>query len=486
MMPPEFKTFDHRARLAVIGGYVGLVLWLAGFIAWMAYVGATEDPAAWDNVTPSQAALSYAGGTGLAGVIGAFVLCACTPLGGWFKQNPAALPLLWRWPRALHDHRILDRGGSLTIKRFLVANGYLRLEAHGQRGFMADWYRERLPAVVEQLSSFGGRVVKIDDVSGERVAVTVELFQTAEAAQAVRDAQYEVPAPVEALTTPEHAAEKAAGWRERLCAVEVGSVVDTDQPWRLRLIDTHVLVAGSTGAGKASVLWSAILSPAPGVAAGVVRLWGIDPKRMELAMGSGLFATYASKADEIVGMLDAAAQAMLTRADHLRRQTRRFEPSTDYPLEVIIIDELGYLLALAGDRSTRQKLELALNTLLVLGRSVGFLVLAAIQDPRKETLPNRDLFPVRVAMRLPAEMVRLVLGPDALAAGAAADKIPVGEAGAGQAYVLDEYDARPQLVRAFWISDRLIQLYEQSLKDGRFGEHLSLRSLVEADATGLL
>jgi S-DNA-T family DNA segregation ATPase FtsK/SpoIIIE len=63
------------------------------------------------------------------------------------------------------------------------------------------------------------------------------------------------------------------------------------QPWAVRLRGSHTLVAGATGAGKGSVLWSLIRSLGPGIRDGLVRLWVLDPKGgMELAPGAPLFA----------------------------------------------------------------------------------------------------------------------------------------------------------------------------------------------------
>ncbi len=63
-----------------------------------------------------------------------------------------------------------------------------------------------------------------------------------------------------------------------LDAVSVGARED-GQPWRLQVGGSHVLVAGCTGAGKGSVLWSLIHGLAPAVHAGVVELWVCDPRR---------------------------------------------------------------------------------------------------------------------------------------------------------------------------------------------------------------
>ena len=87
----------------------------------------------------------------------------------------------------------------------------------------------------------------------------------------------------------------------------------------------------------------------PAIDAGVVRLWGFDPKRMELAIGREFFGDrYAADADEMVQLLERAHKEMHARADALAGQVRKFDPSPEHPLELIIVDELGYLVALAA------------------------------------------------------------------------------------------------------------------------------------------
>ncbi|MEV6038261.1 FtsK/SpoIIIE domain-containing protein [Nonomuraea sp. NPDC052116] len=66
--------------------------------------------------------------------------------------------------------------------------------------------------------------------------------------------------------------------------VEIGRQED-GSPWLLRLHGTHVLVAGATGAGKGSIIWSAIRGLIPAVHAGLVEVWALDPKLMELSYG---------------------------------------------------------------------------------------------------------------------------------------------------------------------------------------------------------
>jgi S-DNA-T family DNA segregation ATPase FtsK/SpoIIIE len=249
----------------------------------------------------------------------------------------------------------------------------------------------------------------------------------------------------------------ATSWRERLAAVEVGTA-EGGQPYLLPLIGSHLLVAGETGAGKGSVIWSLLLRLVPAYEAGVVRFWGLDPKRMELSIGRQFFGDrYAADPVAMVELLEAVVAEMNARADQLAGVARRFEPSTAHPLHVVVVDELGYLSALLPDRKLRARAEEALQAVLTLGRSVGFVVVGALQDPRKEVLSYRDLFPTRVAMRLQKPMVDLVLGTGMYEAGAQCDLIPPRDAGAGVAFVKDEGSTLPLCVRMSWCSDDLIR-----------------------------
>jgi DNA segregation ATPase FtsK/SpoIIIE, S-DNA-T family len=80
---------------------------------------------------------------------------------------------------------------------------------------------------------------------------------------------------IPALPTPQHA---------DLRAVPVGRRED-GCPWTIRLHGSHVLLAGSTGAGKASLLWGIVRGILPALADGTAKILGADPKLMELAYG---------------------------------------------------------------------------------------------------------------------------------------------------------------------------------------------------------
>ncbi|HYA52475.1 MAG TPA: FtsK/SpoIIIE domain-containing protein, partial [Streptosporangiaceae bacterium] len=70
--------------------------------------------------------------------------------------------------------------------------------------------------------------------------------------------------------------------RPDLKALPVGRRED-GQPWCIRLHGTHVLIAGATGAGKASLLWGLVRAMFPLMQAGLVRILAADPKLMRFS-----------------------------------------------------------------------------------------------------------------------------------------------------------------------------------------------------------
>src|SRR5262245_31465554 len=104
--------------------------------------------------------------------------------------------------------------------------------------------------------------------------------------------------------------------RMDLRALPVGRRED-GQVWLVRVHGTHVLLAGATGAGKASLLWSIVRAMLPAMVAGLVRVWAADPKLMELAYGRAIFdrfGRYAADPAAIAAMLEDAVKQMQARA----------------------------------------------------------------------------------------------------------------------------------------------------------------------------
>lgn len=234
--------------------------------------------------------------------------------------------------------------------------------------------------------------------------------------------------------------------------------------WRLRLLGTHVLAVGATGAGKGSVIWSILTALTPSIGAGLVRVWVVDPKGgMELALGRHLFDRFCygdsatNQAYELAFavLLEDAVAVMRSRQDRLRGVTRLHEPCTEEPLIVLVVDELAALTAWTIDREAKRRIGAALGLLLSQGRAAGVVVVGAVQDPRKEVLTVRDLFPTRIALRLSeADQVNLVLGPGARNRGALCDRIPDTLPGVG--YVTVDGIAEPVRVRFSHITDDTI------------------------------
>jgi S-DNA-T family DNA segregation ATPase FtsK/SpoIIIE len=239
-----------------------------------------------------------------------------------------------------------------------------------------------------------------------------------------------------------------------LAALPVGRCED-GTPWLLRLLGSHVLIAGATGSGKGSVIWSALRALLPMMLGGRVQVWALDPKRMELSFGRSLFARYADQAAEMVALLEAAVTEMHDRAAQFGGKTRAFSPSTTFPFLVVLIDELAFLTAYQPDRDLRKRAEAAIATLTSQGRSVGVCVVGALQDPRKDVISLRNLFPTRIALRLDeSDQVDMVLGDGARDRGALADQIsPLPETGAGVGYVRLEGSPDPVRVRAAYVTD---------------------------------
>ena len=226
----------------------------------------------------------------------------------------------------------------------------------------------------------------------------------------------------------------------------------------LRLHGTHLLIAGATGSGKGSYLWGLVRALLPAIVAGLVRIHACDPKLMELAFGRPLFeryGCYAAAPSQIADLLEADVTAMQDRAGRYAGRQREHTPTPDEPFVVVLVDEVAFLTAYQPDRKLRERTLGALATLTTQGRAVGYSVVAALQDPRKEVLNIRNLFPDKVALRLDEPtQADLMLGDGARDRGALCDQISSHPpTGAGVGYLRVEADPDPVRVRAAFVSD---------------------------------
>ena len=174
---------------------------------------------------------------------------------------------------------------------------------------------------------------------------------------------------------------------------------------------------------------------------------------MELGPGRPLFARFATDDFEsMADLLDAAVATMRTRVVRLAGHSRVHQASVAEPLIVVVIDELANMTAYLPDRKLKDRITQAISLLLTQGRAVGVAVVAALQDPRKEVVAFRNLFPTKVALRLdePAQ-VNMILGDGARDQGAICAQIPESTPGVG--YVRVDGVREPVRVRASWVND---------------------------------
>jgi DNA segregation ATPase FtsK/SpoIIIE, S-DNA-T family len=227
------------------------------------------------------------------------------------------------------------------------------------------------------------------------------------------------------------------------------------QPWRVSLRGGHTLVAGATGSGKGSVIGSLLLAMGPDIRDGRVQVWALDPKGgMELTPAAPLFHRFAYESGAaMVDLLEEAVVFMRARAERLRQAGQRVHaPTPADPMVVLVVDEMAALTAYCGDRDLKKRAESALQLLLSQGRAPGVVVVAAVQDPGKDVIGFRDLFPTRIALRLLEDVqVDMVLGRSARLHGAQCDLIPPSLPGVG--YVVLDGIREPIRVRAAYLSD---------------------------------
>ncbi len=257
--------------------------------------------------------------------------------------------------------------------------------------------------------------------------------------------------------------------------------------WHQPLAGGHTLVAGSTGAGKNSVMWSPIVAVAPAIRDGLVRVSGIDPKGMELAYGRGVFHRYAVTSTDALHLLDDLIDGMEARKTEFAGHVRTVPISAEHPLEVVEFDEIGALIRYVGDRKTREAITERVALLTTQGRALGYTVRGYVQEPTKDTVPVRELFPRRICLRVASKShVAMVLGEHAYDRGAWANRIGEGSPGVG--YLFGEGIREPLRVRAGWVPDEVIKQLESFVAvpahTAPAGALLSLPAFVPAPSGG--
>ncbi len=166
----------------------------------------------------------------------------------------------------------------------------------------------------------------------------------------------------------------------------------------------HLLIAGTTGAGKSvcvnSILCCLLLENSPTD----LRLVLVDPKRVELTGYNGiphLLAPVITDAERVVGALQWMMREMDSRYKKFSRNAVRNiqefnakQLGEHLPYLVIVIDELADLMMLAPEETER-----AITRLAQLARATGIHMILATQRPSVDVVTGliKANFPARIA-----------------------------------------------------------------------------------------
>ena len=376
-----------------------------------------------------------------------------------------AVVYAWRWRRVMLFTELTKRTG----------HGLHRVHYPRIRRVRADGWRDRVSVTLlhgqcavtyaihadELANSFGARSCRVRVDKPRRI--WLDLVHTDPLAE---------PLAVPSLAEPEPGVD--------LARVLIGRT-ETGRPWMLRLLDRHILVAGVSDAGKSSVMWAVLRALAPWIRCGLVQVFGIDPKGgMELGQAPGIFLKLVCSNDaEAVELLEHVATLTRQRAETLRKQgTRKWTPASGQPFVLLIVDELADVIAYQPDNGLRKRANAALQIILSQGRAPGVCVIGQVQDPRKQIIDFRHLFPNKIAMRLDEpEQVDMVLGEGVRQRGATAHEISEDTPGVAWAKVDGQRD--PQRARAFHSTDADLDELSDYIAAGR---HDAPRQLTRTEA----
>ena len=220
----------------------------------------------------------------------------------------------------------------------------------------------------------------------------------------------------------------------------------------LPLIYRNLLAAGEPGAGKSGALNNIVAHAA---LACDCRLWLMDGKRVELGLWRACAEVFVGASlDDAIGRLGELQAEMERRYDALDAIPRRkIVPGDGVDAIMLVIDELAYYSATAGDKKQRDQVSLLLRDLVARGRAAGIIVVAATQRPSHDIIPTslRDLFGYRLAFRCTTDTSSdIILGNGWHARGCDASQIDPGEPGVG--WLLAE-GGIPRRIRCSWLTD---------------------------------
>jgi FtsK/SpoIIIE family len=230
--------------------------------------------------------------------------------------------------------------------------------------------------------------------------------------------------------------------------VDLGPFEDAEQ-CRVLFLRRHAIFAGTTGSGKSGGL--NVLMANLSACRDVV-IWAIDLKKgIELKPWQACIDRLATTPEQAAALLRDAVAILEGRAEYLTEAGRReWEPSTEMPALVVIIDEYAELKEKAPGtmRDT--------DTIARIGRALAVTLIAATQRPTQKVMGDgavRSQMDVRICFRVRERRdVDLVLGQGMLNAGWNAHKLNAP----GKFLISAPEHDIPKRARAYLVTDQAV------------------------------
>jgi S-DNA-T family DNA segregation ATPase FtsK/SpoIIIE len=238
-----------------------------------------------------------------------------------------------------------------------------------------------------------------------------------------------------------------------LTALRTGLREDGDA-WCVPLFERNILGVGLPGSGKSGFVASILMATAPAARDGLVVNLMIDMKfGVEAARMKGLLHRTATDADSGAQMLDWLRWTVIEERGRYMEANglSKHVITAQAPMYHLIIDEIAELL---DDPKTRTAFLRLLVSIARLGRALGISISGYTQLANKKILDMlRDLFQIRIGMRLSSPEQMVMVYGDHHAAERGADNTNIPDKGsAGIAYVFDDSSSQIVRVRAFFVS----------------------------------
>lgn len=175
---------------------------------------------------------------------------------------------------------------------------------------------------------------------------------------------------------------------------------DHGHPVRVHVYGHHLLLGGIPGSGKSNALRVLLGHLA---ASRNVALFGIDPKRVELALWRDRFTRLilGNDAAETTQLLEDLHSEIDRRTTHLSQTGQAsIRPSAEFPWLVLVIDEWAEVAA-GGNAKERSRTDELLRRFVSLGRAVGCTAILCTQRPTSDVIDvgTRSLLGHRFALR---------------------------------------------------------------------------------------